>query len=271
MARPSTGYRNAAGMVIPGTTDIIKRFEDKSRLLFWAYKRGKDGYPDLYDDKALNIGTAVHMMAELDLKDRPRDDIDYYVEQTFPTDHESRSKAVAAYAAFGKWREDFHVRAHVQETSLVSEKLQFGGTLDTVAVIRNGLGLVDFKTSKNGEVFDGHVMQLAAYGILWNENHPEEPLTQGYHLIVLPKDGGAPVHREYSEAYLHPYRQRFWLYRKAMELEYCAKPAHLKGEAIAPSPAPAKTATRKPRASLHSIQPSMAEILRSYGHTGVAA
>lgn len=275
MARPSTGYRNSAGLVIPGTTDITGRFMDRSRLLYWAFSRGKQGALKLYDDSAINIGSTVHMMAELDMKDRPRDDIDYYLEQTL-TDRDDRSKAETAFRAFRKWRDEFHVRAHVQEISLVSEALQFGGTLDTVAVIRNGLGLVDFKTSSTGEVYEDHVLQLAAYGILWNETHPDEPLTQGYHLIVLPKDGSKPVHREFSDAAINPYRQKFWLYRKAYDLDkVCNNPKTLAGMTVAPSPAPAKAATRKPRAkaSLHSVQPSMAEILRSYGHVnaGVAA
>lgn len=273
MARPQSGYRNAAGMVIPGTTDITGRFMDRSRLLYWAFNRGKTGAAKLYDDSALNIGTAVHMMAELDLKERPLDDIDYYVEQTFPTDRENRSKAVSAYAAFRAWRHEFHVRAHVQEVSLVSEQLQFGGTLDTVAVIRNGLGLVDFKTSASGEVYEDHVLQLAAYGILWNETHPNEPLEAGYHLIVLPKDGSKPVHREFSDAAINPYRQKFWLYRKAYDLDkLCNDPKTLAGMTVAPSPAPVKAA-RKPRtkASVHAIQPSMAEILRNYGHVGAGA
>ncbi len=274
MARPKQGYRNAAGLVIPGTTDITGRFMDRSRLLYWAYNRGKQGHPQLYDDSALNIGTAVHMMAELDLKGRPLDDIDYYIEQTFPTDRESRSKAVSAYAAFRKWRDEFHVRAHIQEISLVSEKLQFGGTLDTVAVIRNGLGMVDFKTSSTGEVYEDMVLQLAAYGILWNETHPEEPLTEGYHLIVLPKDGSKPVHREFSDAAINPYQQKFWLYRKAYNLDrICNDPKTLAGQFVAPSVAPAPKATRKPpaKASVHAVQPSMAEILRNYGHVGAGA
>ncbi len=273
MARPSTGYRNNAGLVIPGTTDVTKRFMNGTRLLYWAYNRGKQGFPQLYDDTAINIGTAVHMMAELDLKDRSRDDIDYYLEQTL-TDRGDRAKAETAFRAFRQWRDEFHVRTHVQEVSLVSEKLQFGGTLDTVAVIRNGLGLIDFKTSASGEVYEDMVLQLAAYGILWNETHPDEPLEAGYHLIVLPKDGSKPVHREFSDAAINPYRQKFWLYRKAYDLDkLCNDPKTLAGQLVAPSVAPAPKATRKPRAkaSLHSVQPSMAEILRSYGHVNAGA
>ncbi len=252
MARPKAGYRNSAGIVIPGTTDITGRFMDRSRLLFWAFNRGKQGAPQLYDDNALNVGTVVHMMAELDMKDRSRDEIDYYLEQSLPPG-EDRQKANTAFRAFRQWRDEFHVRAHCQEISLVSEALQFGGTLDTVAVVRNGLGLVDFKTSASGEVYEDMVLQLAAYGILWNETHPDEPL-ESYHLLVLPKDGSKHVHREYSEDALHPYRQKFWCYRKAYDIDkICCDPKNLAGEFIHPS--------RKPAHPVRSKQQIISDIM----------
>ena len=75
MPRPKDGYKNAAGQKIPGVSDITGRFMDRSRIIWWAFNRGKQGHPKLYDDSALDIGTAVHMMAEMDLRDQPDDDI----------------------------------------------------------------------------------------------------------------------------------------------------------------------------------------------------
>lgn len=267
MPRPKEGYRNAAGQPIPGTSDITKRFMDRSRLLYWAFNRGKQGHSKLYDDSALDIGTCVHMMAELNLQDRPHDDIDFYLRATL-ADPEHQEKAKLAFAAFCQWREQFHVRAHVQEASLVSERLQYGGTLDTIAVIRNGLGMLDFKTSSSGEVYEDHVLQLAAYGILWNETHPNEPLDAGYHLIVLPKDGSKPVHREFTEDQLHPFRQKFWLYRKAYDLDgTCNDPKVLKGGAVKPSKrAPKPVPKPADRIDTGSRPVTMADLLRAYGH-----
>lgn len=265
MARPKEGYRNAAGQPIPGTGDINGRFMDRSRLLYWAFKRGKEGAAKLYDNSALDIGTAVHTMAELDLKASPQRDIDFYLTATLPNPEE-QAKAAAAFGAFRQWRETFHVRAIAQEISLVSEALQFGGTLDTVAAIRNGRGLVDFKTTSTGEVYEDMPLQLAAYGILWAETHPNEPLDEGYHLILLPKDGGKPIHREFTHDQLHPYRQKFWLYRKAYDLDaVCNDPKVLKGAAVAPSPKPAEDRVRKPRATIPPRPASMGEMLRAYG------
>ncbi len=280
MPRPKDGYRNAAGQPIPGTGDINGRFMDRARLLYWAFNRGKQGHAKLYDGSALDVGTAVHTMAELDLKASPQRDIDFYLAATLP-DAEQQAKARAAFAAFRQWREAVHVRAIAQEISLVSEKLQFGGTLDTIAAIRRGRGLVDFKTTTTGEVYEDMPLQLCAYGILWDETHPDEPLDEGYHLILLPKDGAKPIHREFTHEQLHPYRQKFWLYRQAFGLDaVCNDPARLNGIAVAPSVAPADAPAPKakrapraaptPRETVMASSPmrplSIGEMLRAYGH-----
>jgi hypothetical protein len=271
MPRPKEGYKNSAGLPIPGTSDITGRFMNRSRLLYWAFNRGKQGHAKLYDDSALDIGTAVHMMAELDLNRRPQSEIEFYLNATL-RDDDQRQKAILAFAAFRKWRADFHVTPHVQEVSMVSEKLQYGGTIDTVAIIQNELGLLDFKTSSSGEVYEDHLLQLAAYGILWEENHPREALTAGYHLVVLPKDGSKPVHRAFTHDQMNPFRQKFWLYRKAFDLDViCNNPQTLKGEAVKTAPKPkAAKAAPKPRERIVIDPPkrgmTMAEILMTYGH-----
>ena len=238
MPRPKEGYRNAAGLAVPGTTDITGRFMDRSRLLYWSFNRGKSGAKTLYDGIDLNIGTVVHQMAELDLKGQPADDIAFYAKTTL-TDPEQLDKAQTAFLAFKKWRAKFHLEPYKQEVSLVSEKYQFGGTPDTIASIRNGLGLLDFTTSAKGEVYSDKVIQMGGYDLLWNENFPLEPLTEGYHLIVLPKEGGKPVHRHWTREQIKPYRKLFKLYRRAYDLDAaCSTPAALAGTAVAASPVP---------------------------------
>jgi hypothetical protein len=66
MPRPRNGYTNAAGQPIPGTNDITGRYKDSGALIHWAHKQGAAGLP-LYDRSAIDIGSAVHKMAELDL------------------------------------------------------------------------------------------------------------------------------------------------------------------------------------------------------------
>jgi hypothetical protein len=36
-----------------------------------------------------------------------------------------------------------------------------------------------------------HLIAMTAHGKLWEETHPQHPLTGGYHLLILPKDGTA--------------------------------------------------------------------------------
>jgi hypothetical protein len=262
MARPASGYRNADGSPIPGTTDIIKRFMNRDALLYWAFNRGKAGHAKLYDDSVLDIGTAVHTMAELDMKGEPDDAIEFYLTATL-RDPEHQDKARAAFSSFHQWRAEFAVEAEWQEISLVSEKLQFGGTLDTIAHIRKGRGMLDFKSSAKGVVYEDHVLQLAAYGILWEETHPGDPLDEGYHLIVLPKDGSRPIHREFTHEQLHPFRQKFWLYRRAYDYDaVCNDPALLKGAPVKPS----KPRATKPKAAALPPRPaSIGEMMRAYG------
>jgi hypothetical protein len=236
---------------------------NRERLLYWAFNRGKQGHPKLYDNSALDIGTCVHTMAELDLKGEPEKDIEFYLNATL-ADPDDREKAQASFKAFRAWRSQFHADPYRQELSLVSEKLQYGGTLDTIAFIRGGKGLLEFKTSS--EVYEDHLMQMAAYGILWAENFPDEPLDGGYHLILLPKDGAKPVHREFTHEQLNPFRQKFWLYRKAYDFEaVCNDPKVLAGSAVAPSP-PTK---RKAKIIAPPAPLTMGELLRAYGHIGV--
>jgi hypothetical protein len=277
MARPREGYRNQAGQPVPGTTDITGRYMDRSRLLYWAFNKGRDGAKKLYDGVDLNIGTVVHQMAELDLKGQSAADIAFYAKTTL-ADPEQLEKAQTAFLAFKKWRAKFHIETYKQELSLVSEKYQFGGTLDNVAIIRNGLGLVDFKSSTKGDVYEDHVIQLAGYNILWEENFPLEPLSEGSHLIVLPKEGGEPVHRHWTRDQLKPFRKKFKLYRKAYALEQTtADPKVLAGAAVIASHAPkAKPTPREkitPRIENQPRGMTMAEIMRAYGHVkeGVAA
>ncbi len=276
MPRPKNGYFNAAGQPIPAVGDINGRFMDRSRLLYWAFNKGRSGAKKLYDNEAIDVGSAVHTLCELDLQGRSADDIAFYAKTTLP-DPEMRAKAEASFRAFKMWRAEFHVSLIAQEISLVSERLQVGGTLDLVARIRRGRGLIEFKTSS--EVYQDHLMQMAAYGILWLENHPNEPFDEGYHLILLPKDGSPPIHREFTGEQLNPFRQQFWCYRRAYDFDkMTSDPKVLAGCVVAPSIVPEQAPEKPKRKARVSIPVtpktmSMGELLRAYGHVreGVAA
>src|SRR5947209_119972 len=103
MPHPKEGYFNRAGDPIPGTTEITGRYMDRSRLLFWAFARGKQGHKQLYDNGAIDVGTAMHAMIELDLQGRSDEDIKFYVETTL-RDPDQLDQARIAFKAYRKWR-----------------------------------------------------------------------------------------------------------------------------------------------------------------------
>jgi len=109
MPRPANGYHNAAGEQIPGTHDPISRFMDQTALKHWAYKQGLAGLP-LYQRAAIDIGSTVHGMAELDLKGRPDREIEAYAHEVLTVPDQLR-KAFTSFEAFRRWREQCHVRA----------------------------------------------------------------------------------------------------------------------------------------------------------------
>jgi hypothetical protein len=218
MPRPKNGYRLKDGTEVPGTTTITGRFMDKSALLHWAFQQGKKGARNLYDKsgEALETGTVVHGMAELAMKGRPDVEIDAYLRVSLP-EGEMRDNAKRAYAAFEAWRDSFQVETYKQEISLVSEQHRYGGTLDNLSIINGDLCLIDFKTSKEGKPYPDHLIQLAAYKGLWDENFPTERLTGGFHLVLLPKNGGKFQHYYYPQ--LRHAWSTFLLYRQAFELD----------------------------------------------------
>jgi hypothetical protein len=218
MPRPKSGYRLKDGTEVPGTTTITGRFMDKSALLHWAFQQGKKGARNLYDKsgEALETGTVVHGMAELALKGRPAEEIDAYLRVSLP-EGEMRDNAKRAYKAFDTWRAAFQISTYKQEISLVSERHRYGGTLDNLAYINGELGLIDFKTTTTGKPYPDHIVQLAAYKGLWDENFPTERLTGGFHLVLLPKSGAKFEHFYYPQ--LRQAWSTFLLYRQAFDLD----------------------------------------------------
>jgi hypothetical protein len=167
-------------------------------LMNWAYSQGKKGVP-LYSRDALDIGTAVHRMAELDLRGASPREIERIPFETLQAP-EHIDKAHQAFRQFQDWRKQHDVRAISLEESLVSEAYQYGGTLDVVALIDGCRCLLDFKTSKSiGEVYLDQRLAMAAHGNLWREKYPDLPLDGGYHLIMLPKDGSKFGHHAFAD------------------------------------------------------------------------
>lgn len=195
MPTPRQGYFLHDGTKVPGTTTIIGKFKESGGLIQWAYKmgreheglarQGKDAPRHLYDvvDKAADIGTQAHELVELHIAER---EIDF---STYD------QKAKDAFDAYLSWEGQSKLHIVEQEIMLVSEEYRFGGTPDAIGEIGGELCLVDWKTSNS--VYLDHLIQLAAYRQLWNENNPQRPLTGGSHLCRFAKDHGDFAHHYY--------------------------------------------------------------------------
>jgi hypothetical protein len=209
MARPSQGYRNAAGEKIPGTTTVIGRFKESGGLLQWAFKQGQSGVAHLYEerDNAALAGNIAHDMIECDILKRE------YVPAVAPI--ELLTKAQNAFNQFKEWQEQTRIEIIATERVFVSERYQFGGTIDAIGRDMKGrVVLLDWKTS-NG-VYQDYLIQLAAYALLLEECEPE--LTpSAFHLLRVAKESADFAHHFFGE--LEDAKKAFVLMRSLYDID----------------------------------------------------
>jgi hypothetical protein len=218
MARPTHGYVNAAGEKIPGTTTIIGRFKESGGLIQWAYARGKEhgsliarnlpAPKHLYDerDAAGAAGTIAHDMIEGEILGKP-----------WNVREESRElidKARNAFNQFMEWREQSKLEIVATEKSYVSEKHQFGGTVDAIGRDAKGrIVLLDWKTSNS--VYSDMLIQLAAYALLLEECSEYRP--EGFHLLRVSKENADFSHHFFGE--LDQAKRAFILMRELYDID----------------------------------------------------
>lgn len=211
MPTPKEGYFLKDGSRVPGVTTVLGRFKESGGLMYWAWEQGKAGL-DFRETRqaAADAGTLAHAMVEAEIHGKPF---------TVPegTAQETRDKACQAYRLYKEWAVQTRLVAVKTEVRLVSEQYRYGGTLDVILVGgRRVLG--DWKTS-NG-VYGDYLCQLAAYGYLWNEANPDEPVA-GYQLMRFSKDHPdfeARFFEELEEAW-----EMFLALRRAYELDKAVK------------------------------------------------
>jgi len=219
MPRPKRGYRTKDGTSVPGVTTIISRFKDSGALLWWACEQGKaierGEISGLYDkrDKAGEAGTLAHAMVEAFIRGSEPP-------QTDGIEPEMLAAAEMGFQNFLEWEQNTGIKIIHQEVELVSESHRFGGTLDAIGEDRQGRRcLVDWKTSKG--VYADYLIQLAAYGKLWEEKHQDEPITGGFHLCRFSKENADFSHHYWSE--LDDAWEQFLLFRRAYDLDKLLK------------------------------------------------
>ncbi len=212
MARPKAGYKNSAGERIPGTTTIIGRFKESGGLLQWAFKQGQSGASTLYEqrDKAAEAGTIAHDLIEC-----------FILGQTPPVvnaDQQIMEKASNAFRQFCEWHEQSRIEIIATERVYVSEKYQFGGTVDAVGKDAKGrIVLLDWKTSN--AVYQDYLIQLAAYALLLEECTEWRP--EGFHLLRVAKESADFAHHYFGE--LEDAKRAFVLMRELYGIDQVLK------------------------------------------------
>jgi hypothetical protein len=215
MPHPTGGYRLKDGTRVPGVTTIIGRFKDSGALLHWACEQGqrieRGEISHLYEarDKAGDAGTLAHGLVEKHINSEPID----------PTIGLDNPAAWQAFQAYLKWESMTKVKVVAQEMEMVSEVHRFGGCPDAIGEIDGQLCLLDWKTSNS--VYPDYLIQLAAYRALWEENHPDKPITGGFHLCRFSKDHADFSHHYWSE--LDAAWEQFLLFRRAYDIDKVIK------------------------------------------------
>jgi hypothetical protein len=196
-------------------TTIIGRFRDSAALLKWNFTTGFSqgvlcGKGQVYSDdpfavarEAANLGTIAHGL------------VDDHIHGRVVTLGQQDPRVVSAYNAYLEWESQTHIKVIETEMQLISEKYHFGGTPDAIGEMNGKLVLLDWKTSNS--VYADHLIQLAAYRLLWDETHPDRPLTGGSHLLRFSKEESDFAHHSYPD--LADAQEQFLLFRRCYELD----------------------------------------------------
>ena len=161
---PHITYRNSKEQKIVGVTTALNVLA-KPALIMWAYNKGKNG-ENLYEkDESANAGTVIHARI-----------LGYFL--GYEIDPYNISPQVWDWSensltSFREYIKGKTIKPIIAETPLVSEKYQYGGTLDLYADVDGILELWDFKTGTG--IYESNIYQLAALNNLLIENGYDPP------------------------------------------------------------------------------------------------
>jgi len=181
---PTIAYYNKAKKRLRGATTHIGQNIGwgKDGLVYWANQQGLEGNNlDEARNTATISGTIAHYLVECDLKEIEPDLKEY--------SQEDIDKAETSYLEYLQWRKNFNFVPLAVEPHLVSEKYQYGLTPDVIGYVNDLLAVIDWKT---GRIYANTLCQLIAYKVGWEENHPDDPITGGYHILRIPRDQDTP-------------------------------------------------------------------------------
>jgi hypothetical protein len=181
---PHKKYYNKDGIEIPSVTTILGIVTPRN-LVKWANNIGKKGIDsNIYIQKSADVGTMTHGYIEnFFLKKLDENNFDNFFEENKNIyDIDDCYLAYNAFLNFLNWKDIHKIKPILLEKELVSEKYQYGGTIDLYGKIDGKLILCDFKTSN---YFDKKMYaQLSAYKYLLEENGYD---VEGLQILKLEK------------------------------------------------------------------------------------
>jgi hypothetical protein len=187
---PTQQYVNSKGERIPGNTTIIgsNLGWNKQALIYWGWSQGKAGLDFRQTrDAAADAGTLAHAMIESWIKGQPFDKEKYAKELI--------DIAETGFLNYLEWADQVHFEPITMEVPLISEKYQFGTTIDILAKVSGKLSIVECKTSN--DIYEDFLIQMSAQRVAWDENHPDE-LIQALHLLRVNKEHASFTHSYYD-------------------------------------------------------------------------
>ncbi len=172
------GYYTRDKVRVPSVTTVISncKIGGIDPLLHWANTEGLAGRNFRETrDKAADAGTCAHARVYAHVHKQQIEAKEFGADAWVGSE--------APFYAFKAWEQQTKMELVAGEVALISEAHKYGGTLDAIA-INEKLILVDYKTS-NG-IYPEYLIQVRAYGELWNENNPDYKV-EGYMLLRFSK------------------------------------------------------------------------------------
>lgn len=190
MPRPAGGYR-IDGEPVPGISTVAEYGKPCEGLKVWAHRLGLRGI-DMDSELAreAGIGTLAHGLFDAFLLKRPAPSTEGYTDEQI-------AKAMTSFGAARSWAEQSRLEVTHTELTLYSKTLRVAGTLDAAVRILGKRAIADWKTTKG--LYPEAVVQVKGYGMVWDENFPEDQVDGGYHLVRFDKETGGFEHRWWPE------------------------------------------------------------------------
>jgi len=192
-------YMLPDGEVVPSVTQILNTVIAKPGLQRWANQLGLNNKNINDESKAtLDIGKLLHAYIQADLEGAVVDEVGYTPEQI--------SLAKKSFAQYLCWKDGKQIKTIKTEYMMVSEKYEYGGTIDALLEIDGELTLLDWKTSTHISL--DYKLQIVAYLYLLQE---QNIMPSRVGVLRLPKTDGE---FEYYEANANAHMQKYgeaWL------------------------------------------------------------